>query len=213
LKSVASSRSLILLLLLLISSGIPGCATSPILPIDGSAPIDLAPNEALLIVHIDTDIALEQLVLNNRAVARSIGKGRHAWMVRLREGRYRWRRIELGSGKRQNLRFELEPDEELSFVVKAGKINYPGELVIRSGSLSRWGDGTLIVRNRNHSAMAVRALRRRYDRVLRSHSLHYAGASGDTFLEYYERERDRAIAPPGGDASPEVRKKTQVVPP
>jgi hypothetical protein len=131
-------------------------------------------------------------------------------MVRVREGSYRWQRIELASGTRRNLRFELESDDELRFVVKAGKINYPGELVIRSDSLSRWGVGTLIVRNRNHSAMAVRELRGQYDAILRSLPLHYAGLSGDGFLEYYTRTRERPSAESNGAANWEGRVEEQV---
>ena len=207
-KSVSSPRSVTLLSPTLILVGVLGCTAPLVVPIDAGGPIELARNEALLIIHVDTDIALENLVLNNRPVAQSLGKGRHVWMVRVREGSYRWQRIEIGSGRRQNLRFQLESNEELSFEVKAGKINYPGELVIRSDPLSGWGDSTLVVRNRNHSAMAVRALRSSYDRILRSRSLHYAGASGDTFLEYYTRERGRLDARSGGSASVEGQKKT-----
>jgi hypothetical protein len=200
LNSAVSPRIPILLFWVLVLSEISGCAVSAILPIDASAPIELAPNEALLIVHIDTDVALESLILNNRPVARSLGKGRHVWMVRVPEGSYRWKRVEIGSGRRRNPWFELESDEELRFEVKAGKINYPGELAIRSGPLS-WGDnGTLIVRNRNHSAMAVRELRGPYDAVLRSFPLHYAGLSGDGFLEYYMRKRERPAAESSGAA-------------
>jgi hypothetical protein len=165
-----------------------GCAAAPVVPIDASGPIELAPNEALLIIHVDTDIALESLLLNNRPVAKSLGKGRHLWMIRVPEGRYRWKRVEVGNSPRNKSIYMLESDEELSFEVKAGKINYPGELVIRSGPRSQWGAETLVVRNRNHSAMVVRELRGSYDSILRSFPLHYAGFNGDGFLAYYVRK-------------------------
>jgi hypothetical protein len=171
-----------------------GCATAPVVPIDASGPIELAPKEALLIIHIDTDIALEALLLNSRQVAKSLGEGRHAWMVRVPEGRYRWKRIEVGSSPRNRSIYMLESDEELSFEAVAGKINYPGELVIRPGPRSQWGGKTLVVRNRNHSALVVRELRGSYDSILRSFPLHYAGFSGDRFLEYYMRKRESSDA-------------------
>ena len=208
LKSAISPLSVILLFPALVLVGVLGCATL-IVPIDASGPIELAPDEALLIIHIDTDVALKNLVLNNHSVAQSLGKGRHVWMVRIREGSYRWQRVEVGSGRHLNLRFELEPDEELRFKVEAGKVNYPGELMIRSGTLSRWGDGALIVRNRNHSAMAVRELRGSYDSILRSFPLHYAGLSGDGFLEYYMRKRERPAAESNGAANREGRVEAQ----
>jgi hypothetical protein len=187
----------------LILSGILGCAAPLVVPIDASGPIELAPNQALLIIHIDTDIALENLFLNHRSVAKALGKGRHIWMTRVAEGRYRWKRIEIGKDPRDRSKYLLDPDEELSFEVKAGKINYPGELMIRSGTLSRWGEGDLIVRNRNHSAMAVRELRDSYDSILRSFPLHYAGFSGDGFLEYYMRKREGPAAESSGAGNPE----------
>ncbi len=210
LQSASSPRSVTLLFLAFALSEILGCAVGGIPPIDVNAPIELAPNEALLIVHIDTNLALKNLFLNNRSVAQSLGKGRHVWIVRVRAGSYRWQRVELGSGRRLNQRIKLESDEELRFKVEAGKINYPGELVIRGGSQSSWGAGTLVVRNRNHSAMAVRELRGQYDAILRSLPLHYAGLSGDGFLEYYTRTRERPSAESNGAANWEGRVEEQV---
>jgi hypothetical protein len=184
-KSATPRWTVFFLFPLLILVGALGCAVSRIVPIDASGPIELTPGEALLIIHIDTEVALESLVLNSRPIAWSLGKGRHIWMIRVREGRYRWKRIEIRNDRPRRLKYQLERDEELGFEVKAGKINYPGELSIRPGSPSRWSGETLIVRNRNHSAMAVRELRGAYDALLRSFPLHYAGASGDGFLEFY----------------------------
>jgi hypothetical protein len=203
-------RNMSFLFPMLVLVGALGCAVSRIVPIDASGPIELAPGEALLIIHIDTEVALESLVLNSRPVAWSLGKGRHIWMVRVREGRYRWKRIEIGNDRPRRLKYQLKPDEELGFEVKAGKINYPGELSIRSGSPSGWGAETLIVRNRNHSAMAVRELRGQYDAILRSLTLHYAGLSGDGFLEYYTRTRERPPAESNGAANREGRVEAQV---
>lgn len=194
-KSASSPGSGILLFPVLILVGVLGCAPL-VVPIDVSAPIELAPSEALLIIHIDTEVALERLWLNSHPLAHPIGKGRHAWIVRVREGSYRWRKIEIGSNLRNRSIYELRSDEELSFNVKAGRINYPGELVIRSSPGARWGNKSLIVRNRNHSAMAIRQMRDSYDSILRSLPLHYAGSSGDGFLEYYTRKRGRTDAEP-----------------
>ena len=210
LESAASQRRAVLLLSTLFLVGVLGCAPSLIIPIDASGPIELAPNEALLIVHIDTEVALARLVLNNRSIARSLGEGRHVWMVRVPVGSYHWRRIEIGNQLRHREKYRLEPDEELSFEVESGKINYPGELVIRGGSQSSWGAGTLAVRNRNHSAMAVRELMGQYDAILRSLPLHYAGLSGDGFLEYYTRTRERPLAESNGAANREGRVEAQV---
>ena len=208
-KSAASPRSVPLLFPMLILAGAIGCAARPVTPIDPSGPIELAPNEALLILHIDTDIALRSLTLSNRSVAHSLGKGRHVWMVRVPEGDYRWKSIEIRGRQRGSAQILLESDEELSFVVEAGKINYPGELAIRSSALSRWGAGEVIVRNRNHSAMAVRELKGSYDALLSAFPLHYAGLSGDGFLEYYSKKRGGPAAESSGATHREGRVDSQ----
>jgi hypothetical protein len=209
LESAASQRSAILLLPTFLLVGILGCAASLIVPIDAAGPIELAPNEGLLIVHIDTEVALERLVLNNRSVARSLAEGRHVWMVRVPVGSYSWKRIEIGRQLRYREKYRLEPDEEMSFEVEAGKINYPGELVVRWSPLSSWLNAILIVRNRNHSAMAVRDLRGSHDALLSSLPLHYAGSSGDGFLEYYMKKRYQSTAESNGDAHRDDRAGSQ----
>lgn len=209
LESTASQRSAILLLPTLFLVGTLGCAASLIVPIDASGPVELAPNEALLIVHIDTEVALARVILNNRSVARSLAEGRHVWMVRVPVGSYSWKRIEIGNQLRHRVKYRLDPDEEMSFEVEAGKINYPGELVIRSSPLSSWQDIILIVRNRNHSAKAVRDLRGSYDALLSSLPLHYAGSSGDGFLAYYMKKRDQSAAESNQDAHRDGRAGSQ----
>ena len=81
----------------LLLSGIFGCAAAPLVaPVDAGDPIELASNQGLLIIHIDTDIPLANVFLNHRSVAKSIGKGRHVWITRVIEGRYRWKRWAVG---------------------------------------------------------------------------------------------------------------------
>ncbi len=209
LESAASQRSAILLLPTFLLVGILGCAASLIVPIDASGPIELAPNEALLIVHIDTEVALERLVLNNRSVARSLAEGRHVWMVRVPVGSYSWKRIEIGKQLRYREKYRLESDEEMSFEVEAGKINYPGELVVRRSPQSSWRNRILIVRNRNHSAMVVRDLKGSHDALLSSFPLHYAGSSGDGFLEYYMKQRYQSATESNGGAHRDGRAGSQ----
>jgi len=193
----------------MITVGTLGCAVPPIVPIDASHPAELAPNEGLLILHIDTEIPLKRLILSGRTITRSLAKGRHVWIARAPEGIYRWEMIEIENERHRRLKYELEPDEELTFEVEAGKINYPGELSIRPGSQSWWGNRTLIVRNRNHSAMAVRELKDSYESILRSLPLHYAGSSGDGFLEYYTQHRRKPAENLNGATSPAERLDSQ----
>jgi hypothetical protein len=208
-KRTGPARAPILLLVLSSSIALAGCASSRIPPIDASKPIELAAEEGLLIIQIDTEVALSNLILNHRSVARSLSKGRHIWLTRVREGSYRWQEFETGDQVRYRRTYELDSDDEMRFYVQAGTINYPGELVIRASPQPRLGDDTLIVRNRNHAAMAVRALQKRYPRLLQSRALHYAGSGDDAFLDYYTRERDKKKAPSASAAGAEDRAETQ----
>ncbi len=208
-KCSRPARHPVLLLALSSLAALVGCASARIAPIDASQPIELAADEGLLIIQIDTDVALHDLILSRRSVARSLGKGQHIWLARVRAGSYRWQQIEIGDNPRYRRIYEIDSDDEMRFDVQAGTLNYPGELVIREGPLSSWGYPTLIVRNRNHAAMAVRALQKRDPRILQARTLHYAGSSKDTFLDYYTHERDertaRSAAAAGAEGGPETR--------
>lgn len=193
-KRSRPARHLVLLLALSGLAALVGCASARIAPIDASQPIALAPDEGLLILQIDTEVALHDLILSRRSIARSLGKGQHIWLVRVRAGSYRWQQIEIGDNPRYRRIYEIDSDDEMRFDVQAGVLNYPGELVIREGPSSSWGYPTLIVRNRNHAAMAVRALQKRDPRILEARTLRYAGSSKDAFLDYYTHERDERKA-------------------
>jgi hypothetical protein len=197
----AHSTGSAVLLCALFAICIAGCETPKSRPVRANESVELTADQGYLIVHVDTDIALDALVMSGKTVARSLGKGRHIWMIRVNAGRYRWKRIALRDpGGRRPLRVEIELDAEFRFAVEAGKINYPGELVIRSASLSRWGDGDVEIRNVNHSAMAVRALLGSNGPILNSFPLRYAGSGDDAFFAHYMRARDEAGAIATGNA-------------
>ena len=73
----------------------------------------------------------------------------------------------------------------------AGAINYPGELMLHA-EYGRCGEvRTVRIRNRNHSAMALRSLSKSHGPILEHFPLRYGGRSGDGFLEFFDRERAR----------------------
>jgi dienelactone hydrolase len=181
------------LLLAALLAGASACATAPLRPVAPGAPVELAADEGLLVVHIDTAVPLERVSLDRAVASGALPSGRHVWLVRLPVGRYRWAQISFGSqaGSAQVYRFE-PGDEDVRFDVEAGKINYPGELVIRAHPMARSVRGAIQVRNRNHSARAVRELGKVAREILSAFPLRHAGPSRDGFLEHYSRERDRA---------------------
>jgi hypothetical protein len=172
------------------------CAGPVARPVVPGTPVELAHGEGLLIVHVDTQVPIEALALDRATVSERLPRGRHLWLIPLERGRYRWDRISFGSdsGAAHIHRIDRS-DEDFAFDVEPGVINYPGELVLRADVSTRSVSGSVRVRNRNHSAMAVRRLRDLDPDVLRTFPLRHAGASGDTFLEVYSRERKETSEP------------------
>jgi hypothetical protein len=187
-------------------AGSAGCVGSvdrheAVLP-NTSATLDA--NEGLLIVQIDTDVPVERVLLTSGAVATALPKGQHLWVIRLPAGRYGWHRVDLGDQSGIDSNFfmrdiDLIRENEFEFEVLSGAINYPGGLIIRTNARYRSSEAVLI-RNRNHSAMAVRRLIEAYESLLDAYPIRYAGWSGDGFLEFYSQER-RAVL--GGDETEE----------
>ncbi|MFK7897058.1 MAG: hypothetical protein AB8G23_14530 [Myxococcota bacterium] len=158
----------------------------------------MAAEEGILIVQIDTDLPLASVDLGSGRVATNLPAGQHLWMIPAKAGRDEWARfvVSVGGGATHsvsmsevNVRF----DDEFEFDVEAGAVNYPGELIIRSDGWSG-SSPDVVVRNRNHSAMAVRRLRERHGAELDRLPLRYGGRSQDGFLSYYTRVRDQVAA-------------------
>ncbi len=181
-----------------------GCATATATrpPITPEMVPSLAEGEGLVIIDIDTDVAIRRLAANGGIAAENLAKGQHTWIVRAPAGAYRWKHFEVGfESGRAVRRFLDSDDEEFEFDVVAGVLNYPGELIIRSDVMRRSSGHGIWVRNRNHSAMAVRALGKTHALVVDSFPLRYSGSSKDGFLAHYSKERlsspsDRSETPP-----------------
>lgn len=173
-----------------------GCATHRMEVVFPGVAIELGENEGLLILHVDTDVELERVSLRSDVVATDLPAGDHLWIVRMPAKRFSWQRISFGkeAGRRRDVlvtRLEGVDDDEFEFDVLAGHINYPGTLIVRSTSVPGWQRGWVWIRNRNHSAMAIRALLKSHPRLLESMPIRYGGTSGDEFLQFYTEERNR----------------------
>ena len=169
-----------------------GCAFHGMEVVERGMSVDLAENEGILILHVDTDVELKRLSLRSGQIAEDLPKGEHVWIVRARSGEHAWNRVDFGKefGRRAHVyveQFDGLSDEEFIFEIKAGSINYPGALIVRSETTPQ---PSVWIRNRNHSAMAVRALLTQHPELLQSLPLRYAGSSGDEFLEFYTKERN-----------------------
>lgn len=186
----ASAAALLLMMAML------ACATPAPVPVAPGSTPELAANEGFVILAVDTDVQIEDLRLGKFSVATDLEPNPHIWLVKMKAGRYRWTTVRLVAQRNDDKSVHPESinvlnKREFDFEVEPGCINYPGELIVRL-NLPQYGiDMGVSVRNRNHSAMAVRRLAKTDRALLAKYPLRYAGMSGDGFLEFYSTNRDR----------------------
>lgn len=179
--------------------GLATCASPPPTAIVPGPFRPLGTDEGLVVIQIDTDVAIERIALSSGVVASALQAGQHLWLIRAKSGRDRWESVKLlpQTTTESSIRPEaigVLNEREFEFDVVAGAINYPGEIVIRMRVPQYGIRSGVSVRNRNHSAMAIRRLAKTHAALLAAHPIRYAGSSGDTFLEDYTTERDRVAA-------------------
>ncbi len=177
-----------------------GCAGAPPAAIKPGPFEPLAENEGYLVVQIGNSLAVSEVVAGGLVLARDLQPGEHLWLTRVKAGRYRFSSVRIGAvGPRSPVLrpkpFGVLNEREFDFEVEAGKINYPGHLLVRFYDPKAGAGSGIVVRNRNHSAMAIRELSKSHPELIAAHPLRYAGYSGDGFLEFYTRERDRLRKP------------------
>ncbi len=171
-----------------------GCSSTHFVREDPSAPIELAPDEGLILLQIDSDLDLERLILTGLVIEEPVPAGRHFWVARMRAGAYSWNSVVVQTkayaGRYRFQRTVYQRPGELDLTIRPGELNYAGELIvrgIRSGFRYAW----ISVRIRNHAGSAVRRIEQEYPELLDRVPARNAGTSGDRFLEFYRDERER----------------------
>lgn len=112
----------------------------------------------------------------------------HFELMKLREGKYNWDRVKLGwmynkSNTTPSYTFFDFADEDLSFVVKPGRLNFTGVFEFdRQGK--RAGADLL-----DRPAILLQSLEQQYPYLLKRFAWHNALAPDDPFLEFYYNER------------------------
>lgn len=186
----------------LIMSSLAGCtaAKMEIYPPTGGEP--LGADEGLLVIHVETNVPIESIEASGLRTRSRLSIGTHLWIVRAGAGQYRWDQIMIppsvgysGVLDLSNFRVRRKVkdwvwDDEFAFDVEAGKINYPGQLIVLSEEHARSVGRGYSVRNRNHSAMAIRTLLETHGELIQSLPVRYSGSGDDAFLDYYTRMRD-----------------------
>lgn len=154
---------------------------------------ELAPDEGLLVVAVDSDMPLGCIRFQKVGSSwkgggiRSARKGRTTELYVLPAGRYQWSKITIFDTWVWTGSFDLADDDAYAFDVKAGRINYAGDLVYRStGFLNadiRLSNRALPVLDwlqAQHPALSVRL------------PFAYTGRYPDPFPDFYRQAREKA---------------------
>jgi len=197
-------RRLQLLIVVALSLLPGGCARLELKPVTSSdlatlatpsgastpVPSALSEDEGLLILDVESDVAIERILLDRAIASGPLPAGRHVWLVRIPGGSYRWDRIEFGNKLPDVRRFALsELEADLGFEIEPGAIHYAGQLLIRQDAHRRSPSRRPRVALRNHAARAVRLLLEREPGIMAAFPIRHAGASDDPFLDSYSSAR------------------------
>jgi hypothetical protein len=155
-----------------------GCVSSrPIAP--GEIPT-LAADEGILVLDVESAVPVERLALNGVVVAEFLEPGRRLALLVVGAGSYRWTSIQI-PGAFGSLRFRMRREDEWTFRVEPGRINYIGRLEVEERR-SGLGPVQLLGRNVNRSAMAWVELKKRFPLVVERYPVVYSGPAKDEFL-------------------------------
>lgn len=181
-----------LLLVLCLGCALP--AFAGVREIAAGADPALQPEEGLLLVEADadTDLAWLQLVRiggEDFDVLQDARAGVTTRLVAVPAGRYAWRAVAPQGGKR----YTFGNEEVEAFDVAAGKITYPGDMVIRAKN-----GGGIVFERANRGLRALDWLEARHPGLARATAVVYSGHYPDPFPAFYAQER---AAWNGGDAA------------
>lgn len=163
----------------------------------------IPPGMGILVVVVDTTTAIPVLRLKRAtdtfaAVAgRGLPAGRSLHFVLLPAGRYTWAQAEIPcnhmvtkfSAPCYYLSFEEDERTRYAFDVKAGTVNYPGDLQI----VYYWGYRAELI---DRTAMAIRDLDASHGGIVQRFGFAYTGPGADDFYGYYSSLKPAAGAKP-----------------
>ncbi|MEZ5460549.1 alpha/beta hydrolase family protein [Dokdonella sp.] len=184
-----SAACLILAVVCLLAS--PAALAAGMYPVDPGQSLQLQADEGLLVVVLDSSVALDVVVMRKQhsiassAVLRRAGPGRSFQLFRVAAGRYAWDSLRTQAGQT----FKLEDNPEFHFVVPAGQVAYPGELVFDPA-----GSGSAHIYTVNHGLAAIDWIESEHAAVYARYPFVYSGHYTDPFPEFYRGLRAQATA-------------------
>jgi hypothetical protein len=165
-------------------------------PITTDRPLELKPDQGILVLHVENDVPIRRLRLNKRIDAtRRLSEGTHLELVILPTGNYRWTTIELVGFGGYYYIFDLPSDPEWSFEVKPGHINYPGQIVVENATDEVYSRGRAWRWTKNRSAVALDELLEKFPKLMAAHPLSNARAERDDFLAHYQKVAPNELSP------------------
>jgi hypothetical protein len=171
------------LLLIALISLTAGCTT--LLPISADGPLELKPNEGIVVVQIDSDMFLRQAMISGQEVVQHARATQHFGLWIAQAGRHRWSRVEVdSSGGYHYYYWNLPFEDQFAFVVEPGKINLPGQLQIRRYSSP--GGGVLAdFYSFSRAAQTIEKLRELYPEISSRYSIVNSRINRDDFVAAY----------------------------
>jgi len=152
---------------------------------------ELRAGEGLVLVAVDSDLAVTSLAVRNEdrvftgGKLTDIGKGYTAGLYVMPAGKYRWDRLDLAW-----VRWSLRDNPEFVFEVKPGQISYAGDLIFRGASRFHVA---------NRGLRALDWLESEHPRLLERYGFGYVGYYPDAFPAFYRSESEAAGNPAPAD--------------
>lgn len=146
---------------------------------------ELDADEGLLVVAVDTATELSSVRVHyeggllTKAKLSDIPKGGSMALFKMKAGHYQWTEIITANHRSK---FDLTKKKELDFQVEAGKINFPGELMLHQRG--HWMDFHVA----NHGLHVLDWLRAQHPGVMAQFPFRYSGHYPDPFPDFLAKE-------------------------
>ncbi|UNK49524.1 S9 family peptidase [Lysobacter sp. S4-A87] len=153
----------------------------------------LAPDEGLVVLSVDASVAIISAVRvadtdRTAQVINNLNEGRNVGLYAAKAGEYRWSEVDMTT-LRGRLRYTLT-SEDYRFKVTAGKIVYPGDLILRPTS---WTSMRFHAANR--SLPVIDWLETAHPKVYPAVPFEYTGRYPDPFPAFYRKARASNTTP------------------
>lgn len=149
----------------------------------------LAPGKGFLVVVVDTTSRISSVRVKKQggvleaAVLPHIDIGRTLQLYVVDAGEYAWDELNLTT-RVMRARYALGKDPEYHFQVEAGRINYPGELIVRPRTLEQTG-----FHISNRALTVIDWLESQHPSLYRNYPIHFSGLYPDPFPEFYRAQK------------------------